>query len=395
MYIQNDTVSAFMPYPKISVSNAKNGPLSGLTFAVKDLFDIKGYQTSCGCPLKLAQSLPAKETAPIVQIILNAGASFVGKTKTDEFAWSLEGVNPHFGTPINPVAPNRIPGGSSAGSASATSAGLVDFAIGTDTGGSVRLPASFCGIWGMRPTFGRLSISGCMELAKSFDTVGFFAMDGAVFEKVASTLFTKKDEIELTDSIDNFLIVKDMFEVLDKRSQVLLKSKLPFDESQVESVDVFRGQKESIYYTFRVIQAHEALSSLGQWVQDNNPPLTYAVKDRFEFASKLTTSDLSKAESERKDFRSWLNNLLKDGKILIVPTTISEAPLLSASKEEMLKYRHECLPLLCVAGNCGVPQVSVPVTCGPMNAPIGLSLIGPCGSDYHLVKIARTLFPNC
>ena len=142
MLIKKDPTHAFMPYPSVPVQNASSGPLSGLTFAVKDLFDVEGYPTSCGCPLKLAQSSPAPKNAPIVQTLLDAGAEFVGKTKTDELAWSLEGINPHFGTPINPKAPERVPGGSSSGSASATSAGTVDFAIGSDTGGSIRLPAS-------------------------------------------------------------------------------------------------------------------------------------------------------------------------------------------------------------------------------------------------------------
>ncbi|WP_281354819.1 amidase family protein [Chelativorans alearense] len=119
-------------------------------------------------------------TTPAIQRVFDAGARFVGKTHTDELAWSLYGMNPHFGTPVNPAAPDRIPGGSSSGSAVA--AGIADIGIGTDTGGSVRAPASFCGIWGLRPTHGRIPLKGCMELAASLDTCGFFARDAATME---------------------------------------------------------------------------------------------------------------------------------------------------------------------------------------------------------------------
>ena len=164
--ILHDPTHAFMPYPATPVPHAGAGPLSGLSFAVKDLFHVGGYPTSGGQPLMLALSGVMDRTAPTVQRLLDAGARFAGKTITDELAFSMNGQNAHFGSPINGAAPDRITGGSSSGSASAVSNGMCDFALGTDTGGSVRAPASHCGLVGLRPTHGRISLQDVLNLAQ-------------------------------------------------------------------------------------------------------------------------------------------------------------------------------------------------------------------------------------
>ncbi len=158
MSMLRDAARAFMPYPDAPVAHATSGPLAGLAFAVKDLFDVAGYPTSGGQPFVLAMSGIKTTTAPTVQRLLDAGARFVGKTITDELAFSMNGQNAHFGSPVNGAAPDRISGGSSSGSASAVSNGLCDFALGSDTGGSVRAPANHCGLVGLRPTHGRISL---------------------------------------------------------------------------------------------------------------------------------------------------------------------------------------------------------------------------------------------
>ena len=185
---QPDPALAFMPYPPVAVHHAAEGPLSGLSFGVKDLFDVAGYPTSGGSPVVLAMSGPKQHSAPVVEQLLAAGARCVGKTVTDEFAFSLNGNNAHFGAPINGAAPERISGGSSSGSAAAVSGGLCDFALGTDTGGSVRGPASHCGLFGLRPTHGRISLEGCQALAPSLDSCGWFTRSSAEFVRVASVL---------------------------------------------------------------------------------------------------------------------------------------------------------------------------------------------------------------
>lgn len=207
MLLSEDPYRAFMPYPPVAVPNAPGGALAGLTLAVKDIFDVAGYRTGCGCPTRLAASPVAEATAPTVQRLLDAGARFVGKTHTDELAWSMYGMNAHFGTPVNPATPDRIPGGSSSGSAAAVAGGLADIAIGSDTGGSVRAPASFCGIWGLRPTHGRVSLEGAMALAPSFDTCGVFARDGATLARAVDALMDD-DPLPLDDP--EYLLAADM-----------------------------------------------------------------------------------------------------------------------------------------------------------------------------------------
>ncbi len=155
---------------------------------MKDLFDVAGYPTGCGNPVKLAESGIRPVSSSAVTRLLDAGATFLGKTHTEELAWSLYGTNVHFGTPLNPAAPDRVPGGSSSGSASAVAAKLCDFALGSDTGGSVRAPASFCGIYGLRPTHGAAPLDHCMPLAASFDTCGYFARDAATMLSVGRVL---------------------------------------------------------------------------------------------------------------------------------------------------------------------------------------------------------------
>ena len=186
-----DTAKAFMPYPATAVAHAPQGPLSGLTFGVKDLYDVAGYPTSGGQPFLLALSGIKQRHAKVVQQLLDNGAAFAGKTITDELAFSMNGQNAHFGNPINGAAPDRITGGSSSGSASAVSNGLCDFALGTDTGGSVRAPANHCGLIGLRPTHGRISLEGTLDLSPSLDTCGWFTRDMPTFERVADVLLGK------------------------------------------------------------------------------------------------------------------------------------------------------------------------------------------------------------
>ena len=214
MLLDKDPAHAFMPYPAADVANAPEGPLAGLTFAVKDLFDVAGYPTGVGSPQMLAMSRIKTRTAPIVQLLLDSGARFVGKTITDELAFSMSGKNAHFGTPVNGGAPDRIPGGSSAGSASAVSNSLCDFALGTDTAGSVRAPASHCGLFGIRPTHGRVSLENCHDLAPSFDTCGYFTRDGETFRRVGEVVLGA-DRRELPDQ-PRLLRARDTFALLDR-----------------------------------------------------------------------------------------------------------------------------------------------------------------------------------
>src|SRR5262250_2020484 len=183
-----DDVNAFVPGPRIRIEGRAGGPLSGLIFAAKDLFDVAGHPTGGGNP-DWARSNPVPTRHGwAVQRLLDAGATLIGKTITDEVSLGIVGENAFYGAPVNSRAPDRVPGGSSSGSAAAVAAGLCDTALGTDTGGSVRVPASFCGLYGIRPTHGRLPVAGMMPQAPSSDTTGWFARDAATFARVSSVL---------------------------------------------------------------------------------------------------------------------------------------------------------------------------------------------------------------
>src|SRR6202011_6330762 len=205
--------SAFVPHELAApVAGAAAGPLAGLSAAAKDMYDIAGYRTGGGSPEWLEAHPAPKSAAPAVRKLLDAGATIIGKTICDEFFYSVCGGNAHYGTPINPRAPDRLPGGSSSGSASATAAGACDFALGSDTGGSVRVPASFCGIYGIRPTHGRIDLAGAMAMAPSFDVGGWFANGPGVFQRVGDVLL---DRARFPATIERLIILEDAFEQAD------------------------------------------------------------------------------------------------------------------------------------------------------------------------------------
>ena len=223
MPLIHDTAHAFLPYPDAPVPHAGTGPLTGLCFAAKDLFDVAGYPTGGGQPFVLAMSGIKTKTSPAVQQLLDAGARFIGKVVTDELAFSMNGNNAHFGAPINGAAPDRISGGSSSGSASAVSNNLCDFALGTDTGGSVRAPANHCGLYGIRPTHGRISLAGVLDLSPSLDTCGYFARDVETFARVSNVLLGA-DTAPLPEKI-RLLKPSDIWALLD--SDVLVAQAAP------------------------------------------------------------------------------------------------------------------------------------------------------------------------
>lgn len=386
MLIDKDPYHCFMPYEPIPVSNAADGPLAGLTLAVKDIFDVAGYRTGSGCPMRLAQSPVASVTAPAAQRLLDAGARFVGKTHTDELAWSMYGMNAHFGTPVNPAAPDRIPGGSSSGSAVAVAGGLADIAIGSDTGGSVRAPASFCGIWGIRTTHGRVSLDRVQPLAPSYDTVGLFARDGATLARAAQALIGP-DKIALP-SKPRLLRPTDMIAQLGPKHRAIYDS--VFGVLPAQDVVVFPLGIAAAYDIFLTTISGDAKSAIVPWIKSSGMPLVRGIDGRVASAEELTEAQIVNARTERTIFAIKIEAILGDTGVLLAPV-VPEAPFrLDAPVEVFDSYRHEAMRLLCVAGLVGLPQVTFPA--GSVDgAPFGLSLVGPRGSDLSLIALADAL----
>lgn len=385
-----DPFRCFVPYPQATVKHAATGPLAGLSFAVKDLFDVKGYPTGAGSPLVLAQSGIKTKTAPVVKALLEAGARFVGKTHTDELAFSMNGNNAHFGAPINPAAPERITGGSSSGSAAAVAGRLADFALGSDTGGSVRAPASYCGLFGIRPSHGRLSLKRVWPLAESLDTAGWFARDGEVFARVGEVLLGS-DRVALPET-PRLLLADELFAQAVPEAETLLRNvvqRIVPVLGEPQTVGIARDL-DPLYWAVRRIQGHEAWASDGAMIERFGMPLGPGVAQRFAYSKAVSDEDVAKAEAVRKRIRGKLARLLGSDGVLLLPSVPDIAPLASASDEELEDFRNRAIRLLCLAGLTGFPQISIPVARRD-GAPLGMSVIGPKGSDKSLVAFAVRL----
>ena len=385
----HDPVHAFIDTPDIAVPNAPDGPLAGLTFAVKDIYDVKGLVTGCGSPERLAESPPAETHAPAVANLLDAGARYLGKTHTAELAFSIDGRNEHYGTPINPAAPDRVPGGSSSGSAAAVAAGLVDIALGSDTGGSVRGPASFCGIIGLRPTFGRIDISGVMPLAKGFDTVGWFTRDIDTYARVGAVMLGEDIEgpplTHMLVGADSFALVEGDAERAALAPGVERARRVLADDGEVT---VWPDGLGVLNTTYRTLQGFEAWRAHGAWITERKPALNPPCATRFEAASRVSEPEYQAAKAERLRVMARLHALLGKDRVLVIPTMPGAAPLLESTEESFESYRTRAISSLSMAGLAGCPQISLPLATVD-GAPLGLSLVGPPGRDRALIEVAR------
>jgi amidase len=385
----DDRVHAFMPYPSVTVAHASVGALSGLRFAVKDLFDVAGYPTSGGSPIMLAMSGVKTVTAPTVQRLLDAGACFAGKTVTDELAFSLEGNNVHFGAPVNGAAPERISGGSSSGSASAVSNALVDFALGSDTGGSVRAPASHCGLYGLRPTHGRISLERMLPLAPSCDTCGWFTRDASTLARVADVLLGP----DVADVTVRLLWPNDVWALLTSDARASAETaarKIIAAVADVAQVSVALESFGAMSRHFRCIVGHEAWTVDGPLIARYAPPLGARIAQHFAWSRQVNDIQFAAATRFRKAFNEHLHALLGCDGVLLMPTMPDIAPLRNVAECAINDYRYRALPMLSIATLAGVPQLTLPLG-GRDGAPIGLSLLGPAGSDRLLVRLAETL----
>lgn len=367
------------------------GILDGLAFAVKDVFDIKGVTSGAGNPDWLRTHEPSEVTAPAVQALLTNGARLEGTTQTDELMYSLNGQNAHYGTPVNPAAPERIPGGSSSGSAVAAAAGLVDFAVGTDTGGSVRIPSSYCGLYGFRPTHGAVSAEGVIPLAESFDTVGWMSRDVSVLLGVGSVLLGRQSD-HTSESVPfaRFFAAKEAWALLEQGDRERLQSRLNTIEGGFAgcaeiSIAEEEGNLADWSAAFRILQGLEIWREHGAWIQREQPSFGAGIAERFEWTSTLQLSASEAEAALRRRVRGRLIRLLGDDGLLVLPTAPGPAPLLGLQGEEAEAYRAKTMQLSCIAGLSGLPQVTVPVKRAD-GLPIGLSWIGGPGSDMRLLS---------
>lgn len=373
---------AFVAGPRARAAPLGSGPLDGLRLAVKDLIDVAGVVTGGGNPDWAATHPPATCHAESVRRLLAAGATLVGKTVTDELAFSLEGENAHHGTPRNPRVRNGLPGGSSSGSAVAVASGAAEIALGTDTGGSVRIPAAFCGVFGFRPTHGRVSLLGVMPFAPSYDTVGWLAEDGRHLQSVGEALLDR-DEATVALHLHWAVDVAQLAEPAVRR--------------QVESsarglepgapVAAFGELPSASLQAYAVLQGDEIRSTLGAWIAATRPRFGPAIAERFAGLASITSGQVEAARVWRTAECHRIERSLESGAALVFPTAPCPALDIDASADQRRRFYEVALAVNAIAGHAGLPQVTLPA--GEVDGrPVGLSIVGPRGSDRQLLAIA-------
>jgi len=385
--------------PPVSTSDKRSTELDNKTFAVKDMFAVAGEIAGFGCPEWKKTHQASASNAPVVQTLLDAGAHLVANTVCDEMAFSLDGINVHYGTPLNPLAPDRIPGGSSSGPASVVAQGLVDFALGTDTAGSTRVPASYCGIWGLRPTHGAISTDGVLPLGPSFDTVGLLAGNLDTLTTCARLLLPEKNIEQPTQLI-----------LAGEAFALLHQSLLPPVMAMVDRLrSIFASSVEDsvtgeslgdFVANFAAIRSFEAWQCHKNWFEQYGNHLSAVVRQRLAACSQSTEEAMQQSVRYRLKQQIKFAQML-DGKIICLPTTAAIPPLKSASMRELDENRSLNLRLNSIASFLGLPQLHIPAHLSiypPVSSPpelagpsTGLSIIGAAGSDLTLLKLAAQL----
>jgi amidase len=375
-----------------------SGVLDGLRFAVKDLVDVAGYRTGRGNPDWRAKAPKVAVHAVCVEQLLAAGATCVGKTITDELAYSLLGENHHYGTPLNPAAPERVPGGSSSGSASAVACGLADFAVGTDTGGSVRVPASNCGIWGWRPTYGFVSVAGVTPLAPSFDTVGILARSADILRRASMVLLSPDMARAVGTEPASIRRISEPWDWADAEVREALG---PAVERLAKSFgcsvertslvelceDASAGDSANWVRIYRTLVSAEAMCSHGTWILNERPALGPMTKSGFDIGRTLDRSKLGECIGMREHYAYQLRRSIRASELLLIPTAPTTAPMKGSSRDRNSDYYQRALALNAIAGTGRLPQISMPLSMAS-GAPIGLSIIGAYGEDAFLLAIA-------
>jgi len=383
------------------LQGAWEGPLAGLTVAVKDLFAIAGFRIGAGNPTFLDEARPEKSTAPAVADLLRAGASLRGIARTDEFAYSIAGDNAHYGTPPNGAVVGALPGGSSSGPASAVAAGHADIGLATDTAGSIRVPASYQGLWGLRTTHDLVPRQGMLPLAQSFDTIGWLTRDGETLQRVADWCLSY-DGSASTENVYGasgddlpwrFLVPEEILACAEPTTREAF-SRLVAALSASDDPPPFRavhaGDLDAAFAAFRTVQGAEAWRNDGEWMRAHLGAVGPAVAERFRIASQITAADETAARDDLVGIADAVRDLVDDA-VLIFPTVPGPAPLRTADIDAV---RAATLRMTAPAAIAGLPAISVPLLTLPTPAgpaPVGVCLVSRAGTDIALVRLARRL----
>ncbi|MBA8795862.1 Asp-tRNA(Asn)/Glu-tRNA(Gln) amidotransferase A subunit family amidase [Friedmanniella endophytica] len=380
------------------------GPLTGAEVAVKDLFAVAGHRRGAGVPGWLAEAAPETTHADALERLLAAGATVRGITHADEFGYGMVGRNAHYGTPPNAAVPGAVPGGSSSGTAAAVGLGLADVGLGTDTAGSVRIPASYQGLWGLRTSHGRVPTVGVLPLAPSFDTVGLLTRTADVLAAATHALLGTATDARRGDAAEDdpepgtfpLVVDTDALAAVSDPVRALFRAALQriAADAGLGPVEPVRlGDPGTRAECFRVVQAAEAWRAHGRWVATHPGALGPDVSERFAVAADVDPGTEQRARARAAELRGCLDERL-DGRVLLLPTAPSPAPPLTSNAAELNDVRRGILRLTSIAGLGGYPALSVPslvITTLHASAPVGLCLVGPRGSDLALIALGRRI----
>ena len=379
-------------FEKFTVEGALDGILQGKTFVAKDVIDIEGRATGFGNPTWLKTAKPAEKNAECVEQLLNAGAILKGKSKSDEFALSLDGLNRQYDLPVNALYPDRICGGSSSGSASCVASGYVDFALGTDTVGSTRVPAAFNGIYGLRPGFDNMSLEGVLPLGKSFDTLGVLARDLDVLKTVASVLLKKTSHA----TARKVIMAESLFNLVhqDFRDLMFNKVRDSFDNIEVANTTIFDTRLLDIWsLVFSIIRSYEAFDHYKDWLNIHSSGVSPEILSRFRDGKSLSRKEVEHAIEIKKSAQKLIESVLEEDTILCLPSTWNLPPLLNESEEFLAQNRKENIRLTILSVISGLPQLSIPISLAE-GIVMSVSLLGPKHSEQQLIETALRLEDN-
>lgn len=385
-----DSVNAFTQLVNAPIE-AQGGLLKGYRFAVKDVFDLKGFRTQAGNPDYFAQTQVAETTAPAITILQDVGAQLVGKTHTDELGGSLFGLNQHYGPPLNSRSPSYVPGGSSSGSAAAVAANLVDFALGADTSGSVRAPASFCGIYGLRPTFGRIPTAGVLPISAHLDTVGIFAQHPDLIGQVLK-VYDIKEETEFI----RFRVVPSLIDQLESSLKEAFFKKLSVINKLIPAGPPLFIDAETLTQwstTIRTIAMYDLWQVHKDWILKSNPTFGELINDRIKMARAISYDDYKQACSHQKIIRDFMENSIAPGDVIVFPTVHDIPPLLSTPLPQLKEFALKTSRHTCIAALAGFPEITVPLRDIKNECSLGMSFLGKAGEDYSLTVLAGKASP--
>ncbi|MFS0715728.1 amidase family protein [Arthrobacter sp. 1P04PC] len=377
------------------------GPLDGLSVAVKDLFALEGFAVGAGNPARLAGAAPETTTAAAPAALLAAGASVAGIARTDEFAYSLAGTNVHYGTPPNPRAPGRISGGSSSGSASAVSLRQADVGLGTDTGGSIRVPAAYQGLFGIRTSHGAVLVEGLLPLAPSFDTVGWLTRDAATLAAVGEVLLPDAATHGATASFTGMSVPPELLATAEPGiGEAIREFVAAAPELQPAATVPFPVEELPGWLAaFQTVQGFEAWQQHGAWIEAHPDSLGADVAGRFATASRITAGQAEAARDVLRAARQRIREFVGGG-LLVLPSASSVAPLLTDVAQSSAlggstidAVRRATMQLTCIAGISGLPALSLPLVT-PGGLPCGVSIVGPVHRDLDLLRLACRLGPR-